>query len=653
MKQNLIADYLSCFLFKASSFFSSFLPLNASLFLGRRLGDLIYFFDAKHRAAAYANIRKAVAANNDFQLASKITRRTYQAFGQNLMEISFIPRINKQYLEKYIHIENRHFIDEAFKRGKGVIFLATHEGSWELSNIICANLGFPFMLFVREQGFPRLNALLNSYRIKQGAKLIHKETGPRQLIEALKSNQSIGLTADQGGKNGEIVEFFGKAASMSTGAVKLALKYDCSIIPVFYTRIKGPYTKVILDQVYTVTKSGNTEKDLRDNLQRLVSIYEKYIRQYPYEYLWTYKIWKYGKEKEVLIISDGKAGHLHQSESVAKLINRQSTIRGVKTTLSIRQVKFRSNLRRFILSCLVNFSGKYQYYFCLRYLRHALTRESWQGLIGLNLDIVISAGDKLSAVNYILAKVNQAKSIVVMRPASLGLKKFDLAIIPAHDNPEGQGLLSKNIVVTEGALNLVDADYLKERSARLQQSDFLRGPLLKPCIGFLIGGNSRKFSISRQAIIELAGQIKKSAEELDADILVSTSRRTPPEAEQAIKNEFEAYKRCKLLIIANEKNHPDAVGGILGLSRVIICSPESISMISEAVMAGKYVLVFQACGLSRKHQRFLKNYQSKRYIYLKQTKELFNSIEEIWRIHPEVSLPGDNLKVSAALDKIL
>ena len=269
MKQNLIADYLSCILFKASSFFTFFLPLNVSLFLGRRLGDLIYFFDARHRAVAYANIKKAVTLNNDFRLALKVTRRAYQAFGQNLIEISIIPRINKKYLEKYIYIENRHCIEEAFKRGKGVIFLVSHEGNWELSNIICANLGFPFVLFVRDQGFPRLNALLNAYRLKQGAKLIHKQTGLRQLIEVLKSNQSIGMTVDQGGKNGEIVKFFGKAASMSTGAVKLALKYDCSIIPVFYTRLKGPYTKVILDQVYTVTRSGNAQKDLRDNLRSL------------------------------------------------------------------------------------------------------------------------------------------------------------------------------------------------------------------------------------------------------------------------------------------------------------------------------------------------------------------------------------------------
>jgi KDO2-lipid IV(A) lauroyltransferase len=649
MKQNLIADYLSCVLFRAVSFLTCLLPLNASLFLGRRLGDLIYFFDARHRSIAYANIKKAVTLNNDFRLSAKITRRAYQSFGQNLMEISFIPRINKVYLEKYIHIENRHFIDEAFKRGKGVIFLAMHEGNWELSNIICANLGFPFILFVRDQGFPRLNRLLNSYRLKQGARLIHKQGGLRELIEVLNNNQSIGMTVDQGGKYGEVVKFFGRNASMSTGAVKLALKYGCSIIPVFYARAKGPYTRVILDRVYTVTKCGNAQKDLRDNLQGLVSIYEKYIREYPHEYLWTYKIWKYGKEKEILILSDGKAGHLHQSESVAKLINRQLSGQGIKTTLSICEVKFRSRLSRFIFNRVAAFSSRYQYHRCLVYLRHALTEESWQGIINLRLDIIISAGDKLSAVNYVLAKANQARAIVVMHPASLSLKKFDLAIIPRHDRPKERN----NTVITEGALNLIDADYLRESSDRLRQSGLLKEPLLNSCIGVLIGGNSKKFAISSQQAIRLAGQIKKIAEEQNADILITTSRRTPCEVARIIKNEFGNYPRCRLLIIANENNHSDAVGGILGLSSVIISSPESISMISEAVMAQKYVIVFESCGLSRKHQRFLNSFQKEKYIYKKPINELSGFVKEILDSHPKVNFPDDNLRVSIALDKIL
>ena len=669
MKQNLIADYLSCILFKAVSFLTFFLPLDFSLFLGRRLGDLVYLFDVRHRAIAYANIRKTVADKLDCRSSARITRKTYQAFGQNLIEISFIPRINRQYLEKYIHIENKDYIREAFQRNKGVIFLIVHEGNWELSNIICANLGFPFILFVRDQGFPRLNALLNSYRLKQGAKIIHKYAGARQLIEALKSNQAIGMTMDQGGRNGEIVEFFGKEASMATGAVKLALKYDCSIVPVFYTRIRGAYTKLILDQVYTVTRSAFPENDLRNNLQRLVNIYEKYLRQYPHEYLWTYKIWKYGKTRDILILSDTKIGHLRQSESVAKIINQQLTSRGIKTNLFIQELKFRSDLARFIFSWLVIFSGKYQCQGCLRCLRHVLTQESWQGLMSFKPDIIISAGSSISAVNYLLARENQAKSVVLMRPANLSLKKFDLVIIPEHDRPGGRGLLSskqshrpggrgllsskKNVVVTAGALNLIDADYLKEKSVGLKHAGLLKGDLLPLSIGVLIGGNSKKFSIGREAIRELCGQIKKIAQELNADILFSTSRRTPLEVVGAIKNELNNYPRCKLLVIANEKNHPDAVGGILGLSSIIISSPESISMISEAVCAEKYVVVFKASGLSKKHQRFLNNYQLKEYIYQKEISGLAGLIKEIWQNKPRANFPLDNLKVAEALNKIL
>lgn len=612
---------------------------------------------------AYANIKKTVSDNLDCASSARITRKSYQAFGQNLIEISFIPRINKQYLQKYVQIENEDYIRQAFSRGKGVIFLIVHEGNWELSNIICANLGFLFTLFVRDQGFPRLNALLNHYRLKQGARIIHKNAGVRQLIEVLKSNQSIGMTTDQGGRKGQRVSFFGKEASMSTGAIKLALKYDCAIIPVFYTRVKGPYTKVILDQVFTVITSANPQSDLRCNLQRLISVYEKYIRQYPHEYLWTYKIYKYGLEREVLILSDGKTGHLRQSEGAAKLISRQLTAQGIKTYLSTQEVKFRWPLSGFLLSWVARFSSKSQGQGSnMRYLRYALTPESWRGLMSSKPDIIISAGGLISAVNYLLAKENQAKSVVLMRP-NLNFKKFNLAIIPRHDWPARQGLFFRkpshqlasgsNLVVTEGALNLIDADYLSQKAKSLERSGLLRSPLLGPCIGVLIGGDSKKFSLSPDLILDLAREIKKSAEGLNADILISTSRRSSCAVEEVIKNEFSDYARCKLLVIARQNNNPDLFGGILGLSNVIICSPESISMISEAVCAEKYVVVFNSGNLSAKHHRFLKNYQDKGYIYKKQVKDISACINQLLEDKPPINSPQDNLKVIEGLKKIL
>ncbi|MDD5060421.1 MAG: ELM1/GtrOC1 family putative glycosyltransferase, partial [Candidatus Omnitrophica bacterium] len=486
-----------------------------------------------------------------------------------------------------------------------------------------------------------------------GAKIFHKNAGVRQLIEVLKNNQAIGMTIDQGGKAGQIVKFFGKEASMATGAVKLALKYDCAIVPVFYTRLRGPHTKVILDQVYTVSRSADPENDVRENLQKLINIYEKYLRQYPQEYFWSYKIWKYGREKDILILSDSRTGHLRQSEAVARLIDEKYKINGFKANIFIKEVKFRSEITRFIF-----YLGK-----TIGFLRYALTKGSWEEILSLKPDVVISAGSSVSAVNYLLSSQNGAKSICLMKPGAGSLAKFDLAIIPQHDRPEGRGLASfcqsrrpaskKNVVVTEGALNLIGPDYLKEKSERLVQSGLLKGKLLKPCIGLLIGGPAKGFSIKPDIIEALCREIKKSALGLNASILISTSRRTPLEIEARIKTEFAGYPNCNLLVIANENNNPDVAGGIFGLSDIIISSPDSISMISEAVSAKKYVVVFKNDFLSPKHKLFLKLYQEKKYIYLKQIDELSQTLNDIWQNKPKVNFTDDNSKVAEALSKIL
>jgi len=148
-------------------------------------------------------------------------------------------------------------------------------------------------------------------------------------------------------------------------------------------------------------------------------------------------------------------------------------------------------------------------------------------------------------------------------------------------------------------------------------------------------------------------QIKRSAEETGADVLLTTSRRTQARAEEEVKKEFLGYPRCKLLVIANENNHPDALGGILGLSSVIISSPESISMVSEAVTSGKRVIVFDAEGLSLKHRRFLENFRDKGYVRLVRIEDLASAVREAQYDKTGISPLNDNPAVAAALDRVL
>ncbi len=196
MKKNSVTDYLACIIFKILGPIIRILPKRFGLWMGKKLGSLLYYFDLKHKSIAYANIKAAFGRKLGLSCLSGLTKEFYKTYGQNIFEVFFIPQIDKKYLNKYISIEGLDYIYEAFKKGKGVIMLGIHEGSWELSNIISANLNFPFNLFVRDQRHPRLNRLLNSYRRKKGCRIIERKNGIRQLVEAICSNEGIGMTVD-------------------------------------------------------------------------------------------------------------------------------------------------------------------------------------------------------------------------------------------------------------------------------------------------------------------------------------------------------------------------------------------------------------------------------------------------------------------------
>ncbi len=634
--------------------------MGASLFLGRRLGELFYYFDARHSAAAYANIKTAFAQKLSPSEIRKITKEFYRAFGQHFIEIFLIPLIDKAYIDKYVHVEGLEYINEAFKKGKGIILLGMHEGSWELSNIVCANFGFAYNMFVRQQKYPRLGKLLDGYRTHKGCKIIQRENELRQLVRLLKDNQAIGMSIDQGGRSGCAVNFFGKDASMSIGAVKVALKYDAVIVPVFSARIKGAHIKFIVEPPFDLKRSANPEKDAEINLQELVKIFERRIAEYPQEYLWSYKIWKYSKERNIVILSDLRAGHLRQAEAVAKIAADYFKSNAVSVNTSITQIKFRNKFAKLLLSLSGCVSAKFNLRGCLWCLRMFLGEDTYRGLIGKKPDIIISCGSSLAAVNYILSRENNAKSIVVLRPSFLSMRKFDLVIMPRHDNPSRRN----NVVIIEGALNLIDDRYLKEQSERLISSsaafrpsgglarDFLSSPSLL-CIGLLIGGDAKNFILGKDSVAEVIRQVRQAAEKLGADILVTTSRRTSKEVEALIKEGFKDEPRCKLLVIANEKNIPEAVGGILGLSRIIVVSPESISMISEAVNSQKYVLAFDSFGLDKKHRLFVRSLEKNKYLYLSKPGNLSGAIEDILKNTPLTRPLRDNFLVSEAIKKIL
>ncbi|MFA5355802.1 MAG: ELM1/GtrOC1 family putative glycosyltransferase [Candidatus Omnitrophota bacterium] len=647
MKKDSAIDYWGYILIRLIGPLIRSLPVGVSMFLGARLGELLFCLDRRHRAVVYANIKGAFPDKFSPKELNCLVKDFYRAFGQSIIEVLLIPAVDEAYINKYVAIEGREYAYEALNRGKGVILVGVHAGSWELSNVICANLGFPFNLFIRVQKYPRLNGLLNSFRRQQGCKFIQREGETRQLIKVLKNNEAIGMSADQGGRSGIQVKFFGRYASMPSGAIRLAMKYDACIVPAFYTRLKGPYVKAFVEPPLELKRTGDTQQDIKDNLQALVNIFERYISKYPKDYLWTYKAWKYGTERDILILSDGKTGHLRQSEGIAGIARDILNEKGISANIRKVEVKFRGKNSRVAMTASCIFSGKYGCQGCGWCMRKFLEDGVYKELSGIKPDIVISCGSQVAPVNYVVSRENLAKSIVLMRPSIFSVNRFDLVVMSRHDNPPRR----RNVVEIEGALNTINEDSLKGAAEGLKK---LGVKVFKePALGILIGGDAKGFRLTGDMMSKISGQVKAAAGRLGAELLITTSRRTSPAVEGLLKREFSGYGPCKLLVIANEKNIHEAVEGITALSDIVITSPESISMISEAVKSGRYVIVFDSPGLSGKHRRFLGHFAGNKYVALVEADKLAEKIEEVWLKRPEIEPLKDDLLVREAIKKIL
>lgn len=649
MKKNSSIEYPAFLLIKLLGLLVISLPLKLNFILGRAMGILGYYLLKKKRRLVKKNLKTAFAKKYSLQELDRIAKKAFVSLALNITETLYIPRIDFRYINKHIRIENQSFLDAALKKGNGVILLAYHMGNWELANITCGLQGYTYKVLVNEQRYPLLNKLLNRYRESKGCKIISRGVALREILRALKLNEVVAMVGDQGGREGRLSNFFGLPTSTPTGFLRFAQAAGACIIPAIIVRERRFYHRIILENPLErerVDNANDDEQNLEHYLAESNRILERFVSLYPQEYFWFYKIWKYSPFRQAAILSDGKSGHLRQAQAALKAVHSPCLPdRQEEFTVhsNIIEIGFKNKFLKILAQACSSFG--------LDVSEFCLTKESYTALKEAHPDLVVSCGSSLADINLALADENLAKSVCIMKPPRTKRKRFSLVIIPKHDRPPR----GKNIVITQGALNLIDEDYLKEQAEILKSKIGAIGG--RPSIGLLVGGDTKKYRLTQSIMHQVIQEIKKASVDLDADILITTSRRTPEAIEKLLRKEFSDFKNCKLLVIANEKNLPEAVGGVLGIADFILVSAESISMVSEAVSSGKYVGVFRlkpkGLNFRTRHELFLKNLETQGYIYSMKKDAIADRIKSLLRGRPALKGLNDRLLVEAALRKLL
>ncbi len=182
---------------------------------------------------------------------------------------------------------------EAYSKNKGVILISAHLGNWELAGRYLAFKGLPVCAIAKRQRNRLFDEFMNKRRIGSGVEIIFNKLSMRNILSAIRRKKIVTIVADQNaGKDGVLMDVFGKPASVHTGPARIALKTGTPIVFGFTVRNEKQNMKLIfLEPVYTDNIEFSDEAVYKLSAEISETIQE-YIKKYPQYWLWLHKRWK-------------------------------------------------------------------------------------------------------------------------------------------------------------------------------------------------------------------------------------------------------------------------------------------------------------------------------------------------------------------------
>jgi KDO2-lipid IV(A) lauroyltransferase len=270
------------------------LPRSQARFVAVAFVRLLYSSLPRLRQTAQINLEIALPSQSATQ-RQRLVLSMLRSLGWMAVEFARFPRYTKENIGNSIVLDGHENFLQGHRRGKGVLFLTCHIGAWELSSFAHAFYGFPLYYMARHIDNLRVDELVNSYRRLSGNRPIFKNESARAMLRILKEGGTVGILADQNTMPEEavFVDFFGKAASTTTGLARVALHTDAAVVPGYavWDSDIGKY-RLRFEPPVELSRTGNLEQDVVENTRRFTRIIEEVVRKYPDQWIWVHARWK-------------------------------------------------------------------------------------------------------------------------------------------------------------------------------------------------------------------------------------------------------------------------------------------------------------------------------------------------------------------------
>ena len=224
-----------------------------------------------------------------------ILRSEYRNLGLLLAEFCKMPGYTAATASRFIRYEGLENYLRARERGKGVLVLTGHLGAWELSSFYHSLMGMPMGMVIRRLDNPLVDEFVNRIRCLHGNRVIHKDDFARGLIASMRAGETVGILMDTNmtPPQGVFVPFFGVPACTASGMARIAEKTGAAVLPGFLLWEQREQKYVLhFGEELEIVHTEDAEQDVLTNTATFTAAIERYIRQYPDQWLWMHRRWK-------------------------------------------------------------------------------------------------------------------------------------------------------------------------------------------------------------------------------------------------------------------------------------------------------------------------------------------------------------------------
>jgi KDO2-lipid IV(A) lauroyltransferase len=218
--------------------------------------------------------------------------------GKSIVEFARANRLRER-LTSLVSIEGGGHLDEALKRGKGVLLMTAHIGNWELAGARLAAEGYltaPIYTPQRNKG--GVNDLISERRADTGMKMIPSQgLGLREAFRMLRQGGVLIFMQDlDARKEGILLPFLGLPASTATGIVKMHQKFGAPVVPAVTTRnADGVHHTLHIQEILSDARDedGNLfGANMEKSLKMCNNVLGKWVTEYPEQWMWLLDKWE-------------------------------------------------------------------------------------------------------------------------------------------------------------------------------------------------------------------------------------------------------------------------------------------------------------------------------------------------------------------------